>query len=154
MSCCGQCGAGPGCPDDVRCAACSPCGDPDGALGFKKRVPGVRGDTLVVVFENVVDPVTQAPIDLGAMGSKAWFTVKDYLVRADSQAAWQGTLAAGVVQDYPGHVTVTVPADKTALWPDGVQKLYYDFQVLSAGKVTTIERGLIVLGPDVTLTRS
>lgn len=150
---CEQCGSGPGCPDDVKCSACAPCGDPDAVLGFKTKRYATRGDTIEIDYE-LVDK-NGAALDLSISGTKAWFTVKDYLIRADSQASWQGTIGTGIVQTSPGRMTVTIPASVTALWPDGVQRLYYDLAVKEpAGRVTTIEKGLIILDPDVTLTRT
>lgn len=124
--------------------------DPDRENGFVQTREWTRGDTLEVEVEDIVDRLG-APIDFTNPLTKAWFTVKDYLVRADSQSLWQGTYGAGIVQIYPGRLLATIPAFETSQLYDGVEKLYYDLQVKDAtGRVKTVEKGLFIVRPDVT----
>ncbi len=141
------------CPGDVLCSSCGdPC-DPDKTRGFKLVREMNRGDTHEIEY-NLVDSNGGA-FDLSAVGVKVWFTVKDYLSRADSQAIWQGTLENGgiVAVGLPtsGMVRVTIPASATALVPDGIVRLYYDLQIKDASaRISTIEKGLFEVSPEVT----
>lgn len=128
---------------------CSQECDPDRERGFVITRRMDRGDTIVIAW-TVID-AQRSPIDFSNPSTKAWFTLKDYVIRADVQALWQGTLGAGIVQEVVGTIVVTIPASSTANLPDGVVKLYYDLQVRdSLGRVSTIEKGLFQVDPDVT----
>jgi hypothetical protein len=139
------------CPGDVLCGTCGePC-DPDENRGFRIKRPIERGDTLVLEFAPTVPGTGQSP-NLADSGSKAWFTIKDYLSRWDLQALFQGTIGAGIeIQGGVGNrIVVTVPAAATSVIPDGLQRLYYDLQILWNGRVWTAEKGLFEVSPDVT----
>lgn len=147
---CETCG-GQLCPGDVLCGTCGNECDPDKTLGFGVVRKMDRGCTVEIDYE-IVDE-NGAPVDLTLSGTKLWFTVKDYLTRADSQATWQGTLIAGIVIVTSGKVRVTVPAATTQYVPDGIVRLYYDLKLLdSLGRATIIEKGVFEVAPSVTLT--
>jgi hypothetical protein len=140
------------CPGDVLCGTCGEECDPDKTRGFVIKREMSRGETAIIKYV-VVDPVTGAPIDLSIAGVKLWFTVKDYLMRADSQAAWQGIIGTGIVVDIPkaGAITVTMPASVTQYLNDGVEKLYYDLKLLDgAGTARVVEKGLFKIAATTT----
>lgn len=137
------------CPGDVICGTCGSACDPDATKGFRIKRPVTRGDTIEIEYA-LVDK-NGAPIDASAIGTKLWFTVKDYLGRPDVQAVWQGTYLAGIAQDSVGKIRVTVPPTATLQVPDGIVKLYYDLQLKdSSARITTIEKGIFEFAPDVT----
>lgn len=141
------------CPGDVLCSGCGAECDPDETLGFKIKRELNRGETVEIEYD-LVDR-NSAPVDLSLPGVKVWFTVKDYLVRADSQALWQGTLSSGIdlVASTAGKIRVVVPAATSQHVPDGIVKLYYDLRLLDAlGRTTVIEKGLFLVAPSVTKT--
>lgn len=137
------------CPGDVLCSSCGEECDPDKTRGFVIERPMERGDTVELEYE-LVDR-NGAAIDVLAAGVVVRFTVKDYLSRPDLLAIWQGTVAAGIEQVSIGKIRVTVPPTATANVPDGIVRLYYDLQLRdSVGRITTIEKGLFRVSPDVT----
>ncbi len=138
------------CPGDVLCGTCGSECDPDKTRGFVIRREMNRGETKQIDY-SLVDG-DGAPINLALTGVKLWFTVKDYLSRADSQAAWQGTLSDGIVViQAPGKIRVTMPATATQHLSDGIEKLYYDLKLLDGfGRVTVIEKGLFEISPTTT----
>jgi hypothetical protein len=137
------------CPGDVLCGSCGKECDPDKTRGFTTVREANRGDTLEIEYD-IVDQ-NGARIDVTANGVLLWFTIKDYLTRADSQAAWQGTLGSGIEQLSVGTILVTVPPAATQNVSDGIVRLYYDLQIRDVlGRVATIEKGIIELSPDVT----
>lgn len=139
--------------EDCSCeaGAIDPC-DPDYKRGFRVVHPMERGDTKELEY-TLLDR-DGIPIDVSDPDVKIWFTIKRYLSEADSQALWQGTLASGVAAigaPVAGKVRVTVPASATSWFPEGIEKLYYDLQVKEAdGRLTTREKGLFRVSPDVT----
>ncbi len=137
------------CPGDVLCGTCGEACDPDKTLGFKTKREMNRGETKQIDYD-LVDG-DGAVVDLSAMGVKVWFTVKDYLTRADSQALWQGTLVSGIGILSAGKIRVTMPASVTQYLSDGIEKLYYDLKLLDGfGRATVIEKGLFEIAPSVT----
>ncbi len=155
-ACCDQC-QGDLCPGDVFCGTCGKDCDPDKARGFRRKRRVERGDTVVIDYD-LVDPDLGAPLDLTLPGVKVWFTVKYYLDDKDVKALAQLTLGAGIAtRDVltSGRIRVTLPATVTAQVNEGATRLYYDLQVLDGtGRVTTVEKGLFVVEPDVTRTTS
>ncbi len=150
-ACCEEC-SGTLCPGDVFCGACGVECDPDRARGFTIRRRIVRGDTIQIDYD-LVDSAG-APIDLSDPTVKVWFTVKYWLRDQDVYALAAPTLANGgiVGRDAPtsGHVRVTIAASVTQYIADGTTKLYYDLQVKdAAAHVSTVERGLFLVDPDV-----
>lgn len=149
---CDECGAGL-CFGAVKCDECgSPC-DPDKTRGFTVDRSMIRGDTWQVEFD-LVD-AEGVPLDLSAPGLKVWFTVAATLPKlATEPVLWQGTLANGgiaPVNAYGGRARVTMPATATQYLADGIVRLYYDLQILDLqGRVSTVERGIIHVEPDVT----
>lgn len=142
MSSCGKPECFATCQCDAEC-------DPDAELGFVIHHRISRGESIEIEYE-LVD-VNGAPVDLNVSGSKIWFTVKDYLEKADSQALWQGTLGSGIVQTTIGRATVLVAAAATQYLPDGVVKVYYSLRFRDfAGRVATLEKGIFDIEPDVT----
>lgn len=136
------------CPGAPFCSAAKEC-DPDEASGFSVRRPMVRGETVQI--EYVLVNEHGSPLDVTIAGSQTWFTLKDYIVRADSQALWQGTYGAGVVQIEKGRIVVTIPASATQHLSDGVVKIYYDLRIKdSFGRVSTVEKGIFDVAPGVT----
>lgn len=149
---CDGCGAGL-CFGAVKCDDCGASCDPDKTRGFTEERKLTRGDTWVADFD-LVD-ADGIPIDLDAPGVKVWFTIAEQLPRlATSSVLWQGTLGSGIVAVSPatsGKARVTIPASATQYLGDGVVRLYYDMQVLdAAARVTTVEKGIFVVLPDVT----
>jgi hypothetical protein len=137
------------CPGDVLCGTCGVECDPDKTRGFVTRRAMNRGETKQIDY-TLVDEDGQL-VDLEAAGVKLWFTVKDYLSRADSQAAWQGTLVSGIVILSEGKVRVTMPATVTQYLTDGIEKLYYDLKLLDGfARATVIEKGLFEIEPSTT----
>lgn len=143
------------CPGDVLCGQCGAECDPDKTRGFRIERALIRGDTEEIDYD-LLDR-DGAPLDLSGVNARAWFTVKAYLSQADSQAVHQATILNGgiVPRDggnlATGRVRVTIPSSATLNVPDGVVKLYYDLQVKDAqGRITTVERGLFFVDPDVT----
>lgn len=141
------------CPTDFACAACGTECDADRARGFVIKRALVRGDTKEIEYD-LLDK-NGAAIDLGAPGVSVWFTLKYYLSDPDATAIVQQTLANGgiVLRDTAGsgHVRVLVPASATQGITEGTTKLYYDVQLLDGnGRITTVERGLFMVDPDVT----
>lgn len=126
--------------------------DADYKRGFRVSHAMERGDTKELEYD-LVDG-DRLPIDTSAVGVKVWFTIKRYLSDHDLQALWQGTLTSGIAAvglASSGKIRVTVPADKTAGFPEGIEKLYYDLQVKdAAGRIATVEKGLFLVSPDVT----
>lgn len=149
--CCDQC-SGSLSPGDVFCGTCGLECDPDKARGFRVRRALVRGDTGVFDFD-LVDYLG-VPQNLTLTGVKVWFTVKYYLGDQDSQAVAQLTLGAGIAtRDVltSGRIRVTLPASVTQYVKDGTTRLYYDLQILDGtGRITTVEKGLFLVDPDVT----
>jgi hypothetical protein len=150
-ACCEEC-SGTLCPGDVFCGACGRECDPDRARGFTIRRRVIRGDTIQIDYDLVDSNGT--PIDLSNPLVKIWFTVKYWLRDADVYALAQPTLANGGIlpRDVAasGHIRVTIASTVTQYIAEGTTKLYYDLQVLdSTGTVTTLERGLFMVDPDV-----
>lgn len=150
--CCDQC-QGELCPGDVFCGTCGQSCDPDKARGFRTKRRIERGDTVEIDYD-LVDS-QGAPLDLSLTGVKAWFTIKYYLDDKDVKALAQVTFAGGGIapRDVPtsGRVRVTIAAAVTGYILEGTTRLYYDLQILDgAGRVTTIEKGLFLVDPDVT----
>lgn len=151
-ACCEEC-SGSLCPGDVFCGSCGRECDPDRARGFTIRRRITRGDTVQLDYD-LVDG-NGAPIDLGAFGVKVWFTVKYWLRDADSAALAQPTLENGGIlprdSDASGRIRVTLESTTTQYILEGTTKLYYDLQVKDAdGRISTVERGLFLVDPDVT----
>lgn len=150
---CDDCGAGL-CFGAVQCDECGSTCDPDKTRGFTEERKINRGDTWQADYD-LVDS-DGIPLDLSAPGVKVWFTVAATLPRlATDPVLYQGTLANGeiIAVGLPasGRARVTIPARATAYLPDGVVRLYYDMQVLDAsGRVSTVEKGIFVVLPDVT----
>ncbi len=137
------------CPGDVLCGTCGNECDPDKTLGFSVVRKMDRGCTVEIDYDLVDE--NGAVIDLTLTGTKLWFTVKDYLTRADSQAAWQGILSSGIEIISSGKIRVTIPAATTQYVEDGIVRLYYDLKLLDAlGRTSLIEKGLFEVSPAVT----
>lgn len=159
MSCsgpgsCDACGTSL-CPGDVLCNTCGTRCDVDKTRGFEIKRWANRGDTIELQFDIVDQYNYNTPIDVTTGGCKVWFTLKDQVSKPDSMALWQGTLSAGIVQLYVGRVKVDVPATATQYVADGVTKLYYDLQLKDAsGRISTLEKGLFELSPDISRSTS
>lgn len=124
--------------------------DPDAEKGFGLVRPVDRGCTTEIEYGPIVD-ANGVPFDFSVPGMKAWFTVKRYLYQIDSQAAWQGTLVSGIVQESRGMLVVTIPPEATANIPDGVDRLYYDLRMRdTANRVSTLEKGQLAVSPTAT----
>jgi len=137
------------CPGDVLCGTCGTECDPDKTRGFNTKHSMNRGETKQLEY-SLVD-ADGSPIDLSADGVKLWFTVKDYLSRADHQATWQGVIGTGIEVLSTGKIRVTLPASATQYLSDGIEKLYYDLKLLDAsGRSTIIEKGLFEVSPTTT----
>jgi|SRR5579859_1975040 len=151
-ACCATC-QGTLVPGDINCGDCgTPC-DPDVTRGFALRRPLTRGDTIQIDYD-LLDK-NGSPLDLTPISVRVWFTIKYYLGDADQNAVAQATLMNGGISfrdvSTSGHITVTIAAANTVNVAEGTTKLYYDLQVLdSTGRVTTVEKGLFIVDPDVT----
>ena len=113
-----------------------------------------RGDTIQIPFQ-VVQRRAETAIDV--TGWTFWFTAKYALPQPDREAAIaQDNIVGGnggvaLVAPAMGQGVVTVQPITTRAFPDGPVRMEYDLQCLDlAGVVTTIERGAIVVVPDVT----
>ena len=117
-----------------------------------------RGDTLLVPVQVLAVPSGLPPdsqpqiVDI--TGWKLWFTVKKYLADPDSLAVFQGTTVSGdvvITAATSGKALCTMPAISTRALPDGVTRLIYDVQGKDlTGIISTVERGVITVTPDVT----
>lgn len=141
------------CPGDIFCGSCGAECDPDATRGFVRKRRLERGDTLEIEYD-LIDKDGN-PLDLGAVGVKVWFTIKYYLSDVDQNAVAQATLANGQISlrdvATSGRILVTVPATATQYVREGTTKLYYDLQVKDAGaRISTVEKGLFLVDPDVT----
>jgi len=137
---------------DCECSSvCDPepgCEDSDALRGFTVKRPWNRGDTIILEW-SVFDAL-RVPFDPTDPASKVWFTVKDVLDKWDEAATWQGTYGSGIESLGGNRIRVTIPASVTAVAYDLV-KLYYDLQIKNpAGQISTVEKGLFLLSPDVT----
>lgn len=113
-----------------------------------------RGDTLNIDFQ--VKDDDGSVVDLS--GATAWFTVKDQLTDSDASAIFQyqatePTATTGITwtNASQGKYRVSInPADTDNLG-DTVQELHWDSQVkTSAGEIYTVEKGKLLVEPEVT----
>jgi hypothetical protein len=126
-----------------------------------------RGDTLsynAQVFQHPqtgryvsVDVLAQPPegyAPANITGFKLWFTAKNNLQDADTQAVSQlSTTTSGITITTPtvGQYSVAMPALATAAFPDGPVALFYDVQLMDgSGNIYTIDGGTLTVSPDVT----
>jgi len=109
----------------------------------------VRGDTLALDLAVLKPDGTPQPIS----GSTIRFTAKARHSDLDAAAILAGSTVDGkvVITDAPGGLAeVTIPAAETA--PVAPQSLYWDVQI-TAGTITrTLDSGLLIIEPDVTIT--
>lgn len=116
----------------------------------------VRGDT----FRLLVQVKNQYGAEKSIVGSKVWFTVKRQYIDPDTLAVHRADSLDGsgdvvITDPSRGYVSVRMPAFKTQGFPDTIDSLVYDVQVLDAsGDVVTVERGKLSVAPDVTRTTS
>lgn len=122
-----------------------------------------RGDDIEVVIGPVEleDPATHAvgPVDL-TTAIQLRLTVKDKLsdtdVNARAQLGNAATGLTGITVNDPAtanknYATARIPGAATENLPDRAIDLHYDVQLREAGgRKTTLQRGLIRFGPDVT----
>lgn len=117
----------------------------------------VRGDDLVFdVFAKKPDPQTGVLVAVNLTAGKAYFTAKRSITVADEVADIRlGSAAplAGVTIVVPtaGQVRIDVPPLATKGFQNDDVTLAYDVEVVEAsGQVTTVQRGTLVVSPDVT----
>ena len=101
----------------------------------------IRGDTREFDLD-LTDPLTGAAYDFS--GASIAFTVEDDLFGPKS-------VGDGItVDESSGSVTVTIDPDDTEDAPDYRMRYRYDVQVTTAaGDVTTPQRGMLTVLPDV-----
>lgn len=123
-----------------------------------------RGDDIDILIGPVElpDPITNAvtPVDLTAVGIELRFTVKDTLADTDANARVRlgnaVTGLTGVTPNQPAttdrnYATAHIPHANVEGLPDHAIDLHYDVQLVEAsGRKTTLQRGLLRFGPDVT----
>ncbi len=150
---CDDCGAGL-CFGAVLCDECGCECDPDKTRGFTVERKANRGDTITIEWD-LLDS-NGAPVNLGATGVKVWFTINPTIPHlATDPVLFQATLLNGGITivglPQAGKIRVVVPASTTYFLTDGIEKLYYDLQVLDADtRVSTVEKGRFFLSPDIT----
>ena len=123
----------------------------------RKDLSIVRSDTYIFdVVAKRPDPDTGSLVPIDLTTGKAWFTAKRTLNDLDANAVIQlSTTTSGVILLAAplGIVRVTIPPLATTSLPNDPVALQYDIQVSdAAGVVTTIQKGLLMVEPDVTLT--
>lgn len=115
-----------------------------------------RGDTFKIDLPvTQFNPTTQKDEPLNITGSTIWMTAKRYLAESDSNAVFQLESPGAIVFTDPvnGLARATIPHSATVNLPAQCTRLFYDFQLLTPGsEVYTIEKGLLVIDPDVTIT--
>lgn len=139
-------------PMEARRASCGRCDEE-----LRPRHRAYRGDTIRIPFQ-IVDRDTAAAINIA--GWTFWFTAKFALANPDKQAGISqdnisptppGNGGIVLVNASLGQGVVTVQPVVTRCFADGPTEMDYDIQVEDTGGIiTTVERGCIVVVPDVT----
>ena len=143
---------GLGCPPSA--CGCSPAPWPYQQLTMS------RGDTFVRDIQVTAPPPGAPPgaqpVPVDITGWTLWFTAKYNLADVDAQAVAQlSTLTSGIVLTTPtaGKAEITMPPGATVNFADAPVSIYYDVQAKDlSGRIFTVERGVIVVTPDVTRT--
>jgi len=123
-----------------------------------------RGDTFVfdvqVLRVPPGSPRGTQPLPVNITGWYMWWTLKSHYGDPDNQAIAQSTstpsstpAGGGITFTLPlvGKAEITMASLATRQFPDGNTKLVYDVQVRDpSGNIFTVERGILVVSPDVT----
>ncbi len=133
---------------------CSTCGD---EVSTVKPFPLKRGDTLRLnVAVTIVPDGQTTPVVVDVTGWTFWFTVKRYVQNFDDKSLFQaktGDSTGGItiVDAVNGKLLAKMDPIYTRNLADGPETLYFDLQAKdTAGIVTTIDEGQILVTPDVT----
>jgi hypothetical protein len=124
----------------------------------------VRGDTFVfdvqVLRVPPGSPPRTPPVPVNITGWFMWWTLKYHFADTDQQAVGQSTstptstpAGGGIVFTLAtaGKAEITMGPLATRVFPDGPVRLVYDVQVKDpSGNPFTVERGILIVSPDVT----
>lgn len=109
-----------------------------------------RGDDEV--YQLTIRDANEQPVDL--TGASLWFTAKRSFEHSDAEAVLQKTIGAGItlVDAVAGRADVKIDAADTAGLEARPVPLVWDCQLRSAsGDVSTVDAGVLVVEPDVTV---
>jgi hypothetical protein len=109
----------------------------------------IRGDDEI--YELTLRQADGTPLNL--VGASLWFTIKRSAEDSDAQAVTQKTIGSGitVMDAAAGRADVRIAAANMAALPSKRIVLAWDCQVKDAnGVISTVDRGELVVEPDVT----